>query len=210
MPRKAIIPQSQFPYAITARSNNKEWFDLPMSSCWQIFVDKIRTTSERSGFKTHAFVLMSNHFHWLLSTPQANIGFGARYFLTETSRAIARSTGRINKIYGARYKASLIGSPIYYANSYRYIYQNPLRAGLCENVFDYPWSSLSASQQIVVEPCPGFEEFIPTDRLMLNEWLNKIPDSVFNECMRKGLKKREFEFPRHPTKKTSVSGLEFL
>jgi putative transposase len=209
MPRKPTISQSLFPYGVTSRSNNKEWFQIPLLNVWDIFADKIKVTGERYGFVTHAFVLMSNHYHWLLSTPQSNIGRGMRYFMTETSREIARTGGRINKIFGSRYKSSLIGNPVYYANSFRYIYQNPLRAGICKNVFQYPWSTLT-NGRIAVAPCLKFNERIPTDEKIREHWLNTIPDCAYNELMRKALRRTEFQFPYHPTKKTYVSGLEFL
>lgn len=209
MPRRPTILQNQFPYSVTSRSNNKDWFDVPMPELWQIFTDKIRVTAERYGFVTHAFLLMSNHYHWLLSTPESNIGSGMRYFNTESSRGIARFSGRINKIFGSRYKPSLITTPIYYANSYRYIYQNPLRAGMCDDVFNYPWSALGSSD-VRVSECFGFQEFIPREEQARRLWLNRIPDSVFHEVMRKAMRRTEFKFPAHPTKKTPVTGFEFL
>lgn len=209
MPRKHVIRQSEFPYSITARSNNRDWFQTPMPRCWAIFESEIKETAAKYGFVTHVFTLMSNHFHWLVTTPEANIDSGMRYFQTETSRQIARASGRINKIYGSRYKWTLIDNPIYYANTFRYFYQNPLRANICESVDQYPWMTYSRRSRVEITPCLALNTHIPKGS-ELKTWLNTIPDPHFADCMRKALRRSEFRFPRNPTTKGIVTGREFL
>ena len=210
MPRRKSPLQSIYPYGITARSNNKEWFDVPLSDCWIIFSEVIQKTSERYGIRTHCFVLMSNHFHWLVSTPESNLAEAMRYFMTETSRRIARAGGRINKIYGARYKWTLITEDSYYANTIRYFYQNPLRAKLCNDVDSYPWSTLSANSNIKLSPNLKFEQWIPADISELRKWLNRIPDGPYQLMMQKALRRSEFRFPPHPSSKRPLNELSFL
>src|SRR5687767_14154985 len=103
MARKCVILQNEHPYHVRARSNNREWFYLPLEHCWSIYSRYIKETSQKYGFATHNFVLMKNHFHWNVSTPSCNLSEGMQYFMSRTSIAIARSAGRINRIYGSRY-----------------------------------------------------------------------------------------------------------
>jgi putative transposase len=209
MPRTPINLQNEFPYHVTARSNNREWFSVPLELCWHIFVKNLDETHRRYKFQTHLFLLMSNHFHWGVSTPDCNLSEGMQYFMTRTSHEIARAAGRINKIYGARYNWSVIGSPIHYANVFRYIYQNPLRAGICSDVRQYRWSTY-IQENVKLNCCHGFEEFIPSDQNELMAWLNQTPLEHFAPLMKKALRRKTFKFPAHPASKRPVTGLEFL
>lgn len=210
MPRQNLILQSTYPYSLTARANNKEWFDVPLAQAWRIFEEQIAVVAERYGVQTHCFVLMSNHFHWLVTTPQANLGEVMRYFMTETSRALARASGRINKIYGARYKSCLLVDDGYYANTIRYFYQNPLRAKICRDVDGYPWTTRSAISRIKLSPCKLLEGRIPTAPGEMKEWLNKIPPGPYQLMMQTALRKSTFEFPRHPTSRRKMESRSFL
>ena len=202
MARAPLVLQSEFPYSVTARSNNQEWFRLPLENCWSIFENVIGRTAERYNFQTHQFVLMSNHYHWLVSTPDANLNQGMRYFMTESSRSIARATFRINKIFGARYKPCLITTPQYYAHSFRYIYQNPLRAGICKDLKTYKFSTYHPASKIKIFPKNELEEFVPEEKDILNRWLHELLDQPSTERIRKALRRRHFELPKHPTKRT--------
>lgn len=211
MARRTTILQNDYPYGVTARSNNRDWFNLPLGLCWHIFETEIEKTAERYGIETHCFVLMSNHFHWLLTTPNSNLGAAMRFFLTETSRKLARASDRINKIYGSRYKWTVVGSAGYYANTVRYFYQNPLRANICESVDEYPWTTRARASRIQIsQPKELLRTFLPDDPAELREWLNKIPPGPYAELMRKALRRSNFEFPMHPTKQRPMDQTSFL
>ena len=210
MARKNTVLQNIYPYGVTARSNNQDWFAIPLDECWDIFEEVIELTAKKYGIRTHAFVLMSNHFHWLISTPEANLGFAMRYFMTESSRRLARASGRINKIYGARYKATLLQEPPYYANTYRYFYQNPLRAGICSDVDHYRWSTRAQRSRVEISACEALEEYIPRDKRQLAAWLNRIPEGPYQLLMRSALRRAEFRYPRHPKTKLALDELTFL
>lgn len=90
----------------------------------------------------HAFVLMTNHVHLLL-TPHRPDGIarmmmsvGRRYV-----RYINRKYGRTGTLWDGRYKFSTIDSDAYLLACYRYIELNPVRAGLVRRPQDYEWSS---------------------------------------------------------------------
>lgn len=94
------------------------------------------------GCDIHAYVLMTNHVHLLLSPrePEAIAGFmqslGRRYV-----RHINDTRGRTGTLWEGRYGATLVASGEYVLNCYRYIELNPVRAGLVADPADYPWSS---------------------------------------------------------------------
>jgi REP element-mobilizing transposase RayT len=79
------------------------------------FLDTLGETCGRCGWRVHAYVLMGNHYHLLLETPEANLVDGMRWFQgVYTQRFNAR-----HKVWGhlfqGRYKALLVGSGSYFS-----------------------------------------------------------------------------------------------
>jgi putative transposase len=141
MPRKPTVRTDQFPYHITARCNNCDWYQIPLNFVWEIYSGVFEAEKRESGIEPLAFVLMGNHFHCLLRTPNANIDSAMRNIMRKSSLAIGKAAGRINRIYGGRYKSTLVANDRYLLSVMRYIFQNPLRAGICAKVEDYPYST---------------------------------------------------------------------
>ncbi|MCB9024791.1 MAG: barstar family protein [Bdellovibrionaceae bacterium] len=73
IPRPKAILQNEFPYHVSARCINKEWFHIPMENVWDIFCRQLTYISWVYDAKVHAFVLKNNHFHLLVSTPRSNL-----------------------------------------------------------------------------------------------------------------------------------------
>ena len=142
MPRKNLIRTSEFPYHVTIRTNNKEWFNLPLKEVWQMCLLGISETVKRHEAKIQAFVLMNNHYHLLIWTPKSNLDKFMQMFNSRLSKEIRKSTGNINRIFGDRYHWCLIKDEKYHQSVLRYIYQNPLRAGISKRCESYEFSTL--------------------------------------------------------------------
>lgn len=142
MPRQKLIRTNEYPYHVTIRCNNKEWFDLPLEVVWSICLRAFRRAVKIHHVKLQAFVLMSNHYHMMIWTPDSNLDKFMFEFNRYLSFEIRDATGRINRIFGDRYKWTLIDSESYYNSVLRYIYQNPLKARVVEKCEDYPFSTL--------------------------------------------------------------------
>lgn len=141
MAKKRLLRTNVFPYHVYARSNNREHFPLNLFSFWELLVETAMKTSDSYQLNFHALVLMPNHFHAIVSTPDGNLDAGMQYLLREMSKKVNFITERMNHLWGGRYKWSSIQSEYYYETVYRYVYQNPLRAGICSNVEIYPYCS---------------------------------------------------------------------
>ncbi len=194
MPKQKFIRSTEFPYHISARSNNKEWFGLDPEALWSIFSNYLYLTQRLFNLEIHVFVMMSNHFHVILRTPDANLDVAMRYFMRETSRAIAHDLGRINHIYGGPYHSSLITDYRYYLNAYKYVLRNPVAARLCEKVEEYRFSTLHGLLGLkhLLIPIYGSEElFYNTENFL--EWLNISYKENESEAIRKALKRKEFK-----------------
>jgi putative transposase len=127
---------------VTLRSINKVQFPVNMAHFWSYISDLLYFCTHAFSIEIHAFVLMSNHYHMLVSTPKGNLDKFMFYFNKELSREIQMQSGVINQKFGARYFSSIICSQRYYETVYRYIYRNPVDAGLSQRVEAYKYSSL--------------------------------------------------------------------
>lgn len=103
------------------------------------------------GWRVHAWVLMGNHFHLLLETPEANLSSGMRVLLGTFSQAWNSRYQRRGHVFQGRYKAvpvagESVADEHYFKSVADYIHLNPARAGLAGGakgkLVDYRWSSL--------------------------------------------------------------------
>ncbi len=135
------IYQSDFPYHVYNRSNNKEHlFDLNV--VFPIFIKVLKQTAETHNVKLHHFLLMQNHYHLMISTPLSNLQKFMCTFQTQVSRKINQQMSRINHIFGNRYGATVIKTEIYISRLIQYIYQNPVKAKIASHAMKYSYSTL--------------------------------------------------------------------
>jgi len=172
MPRKKLIRTNKYPYHITTRSNNKDWFGLPLEESWQISIACFKYASRFYNVNLHAYVLMNNHYHLLISTPESNIDSYMQCFNKKFSDFLKRKTGCINKKFGGRYKWTIINEQRYLLNVYRYVYQNPVRANIVKRVEDYPYSTLYyiLNEKKFIQNIDSLLNFKRCDNL---KWLNE-------------------------------------
>ncbi len=214
MPRKPLKFQNTFPYHVTARSNNCEWFFLASNEIWEICSYLFDLVAQRYHSKVYEFVLMSNHFHLLIETPEANLGAIMNYFMREFSRSVCTKTNRINHIFGGRYKGSLISNPLYFAHVYKYILRNPVEVGLSTRVETYAFSTFQreigkpVTFPIEVIHSSSLSEYIPKYLTERTHWLNTKYDQEQAQLLRNSLKRTSFNFPTHHRHQATVDSLQ--
>jgi len=127
----------------------------------RFYLDCLRDASRAYDVSIHAYVMMTNHVHFLASPahPQA---------LPRMMQSLGRRyVGRFNFLYGrtgtlweGRYKSTLIDTECYLFACLRYIELNPVRAGIVAAPGDYRWSSYGANvcgdHDPIVTPHPSF------------------------------------------------------
>jgi len=193
MPRAKAILQSDHPYHINARCINKDWFTLPMTDVWEIFSDELSSVSKDKNLQIHSFVLMSNHFHLISSTPDANISQCMLQFMTRTSRRLTRAGNRINETFAGRHYKCILHRWDYYLNAYKYCYRNPVEAGICERVEEYPFSTLSEKLSLTKVRIPVLEDTMLVANLQSTlSWLNSQPNADQIDAVRFGLRRPYF------------------
>ncbi len=109
------------------------------------FLDTLGEACRKTGWRVHAYVLMPNHYHLLLETPEANLVAGMKWLQgTYTLRHNARHQV-CGHLFQGRYKAAPVEGSGYFGVVSTYIHLNPARAGLIETGKEplkrYRWSS---------------------------------------------------------------------
>lgn len=104
----------------------------------------LQETVVRYGWRLHAFVLMSNHDHLFVETPQSNLSLGMKLLNGAYTQYFNSRHFRVGHLFQGRYKAHLVEDVGYYAELSRYIHLNPVRALMDPPIrepADYGWSS---------------------------------------------------------------------
>ena len=124
-------------------------------------LDWLRRTVETYGWRLHAFVLMDNHDHLYVETPEANLSAGVQHLNGSYTSYFNRRHRRSGHLFQGRYKAQLIENEGHFWEVSRYIHLNPVRAGLVDRPQDWPWSSYRgyhhARRQL---PCVTYERVL--------------------------------------------------
>ena len=114
---------------------------------YELFLHAMGEVCERTGWKIHSFVLLPNHFHWQVETPEANLVAGMKWFLGAYSQRFNNRHGRRGHVFQGRYKAVVIEteSGDYFETVSTYVHLNPARARLLsdseQGLEQYQWSS---------------------------------------------------------------------
>jgi putative transposase len=200
MSRKKLIRSVDLPYHLTARSNNREIFPGELAYVWKTLSDELYLQQNLYSLRIHVLVMMPNHFHLLATSPGRGIDLVMREFLGSSSRILNTRNRRSGHIFGGRYFWSLIRESKYYAHALKYVIRNPVRAGLCDFVADYPFSTFSGLvgsvplPVAITPPLHGLAWQVPEGSQALDAWLNTAHTAEQNEAIRKALRRREFEF----------------
>ena len=188
MPRKNLLRVRNLPYHVTTRSLKQEFFKLPLNEVWEILQTSLKEAHELHPIQLVSVVLMSNHYHMILLTPDYNLDQFMYEFNKRMAIKIIAKTKQTHSVFGGRYKWSVIRSKNYFYNCYRYVYQNPIRAKLVDRVEDYPFSTMYFIHRGIPFVIPLFDQFGFKDPFMLN-WLNIPMEEVEKEKVKKGLRR---------------------
>jgi len=141
MPRKPRYILPGCPQHVIIRGVNREsifFYDAD----YRYFLTRLYEAIEKYQCALHAYVLMTNHVH-LLMTPEDNHGIAksiqnlGRYYVQHFNQ----SYGRTGTLWEGRYKSTPVDTEQYLLICYRYIELNPVRANMTDNPANYPWSS---------------------------------------------------------------------
>ena len=198
LPRFVIPNQPQ--HVILRGNNRAEIFCADAD--YNFYLEKLKLACIKHGCTVHAYVLMTNHVH-LLITPHLEQSLGramqmlGRYYVQYYNYCYQRT----GTLWESRYKATLIDSESYLLTCMRYIEMNPVRAAMVLDPIDYPWSSYQ---------CNTLGQ--PNDLVVLHsEYLglgatNKARQSNYQALFKHQLSENSITTIREATNKTWVLG----
>jgi len=138
-------------YHVTSRGNARS--DIYLSDEDRVmFLDVLKHVVDRFGWVCHAYCLMTNHFHLMIETPQANLSRGMRQLNGMYTQRFNRQHGRVGHVFQGRFKSIVVDKEPYLLELSRYIVRNPVVAGMVKNVGDWPWSSYQATAGKITAP----------------------------------------------------------
>ena len=152
MPRTARLELPGIPMHVTQRGVNRCAIFLNDDHRHH-FRRLLREAGRKHTVAIHAFVLMDNHVHLLLSAPQVgSISRAMRLAGQAYVQAFNQRHGRTGTLWQGRFKSSLVDSERYLLTVIRYIELNPVRAALVARPEDYRWSSVHSHLALTQDP----------------------------------------------------------
>ena len=110
------------------------------------YLDYLPKFAGQFGCSVHAYCLMTNHVHLLLTPHQMQACARMMKQLNQCyAQRVNKAAGRSGSLWSGRFHSCLVDSPAYALACYRYIELNPVRAGMVAHARDYPWSSYSGN-----------------------------------------------------------------
>jgi putative transposase len=130
-------------YHITSRGDRREdiYVDDQDRLLWLEIFGQV---CKRYNWHCHAWCQMSNHYHIVLETVDANLSQGMRQLNGIYTQSTNRRHGRVGHVFQGRYKAILVERDSYMLELSRYVVLNPVRARIVRDVGKWRWSSYAA------------------------------------------------------------------
>ncbi|MBL1140950.1 MAG: addiction module toxin RelE [Proteobacteria bacterium] len=143
MSRPLRIEYAGAVYHITSRGNARSNI-YTSDTDRKEFIKIITQTCERYNWHCYAWCLMSNHYHLVIETAEANLSRGMRHLNGVYTQTYNRTHKRVGHLFQGRYKAILVEKESYLLEVVRYVLLNPVRANITKTAGQYRWSSYRA------------------------------------------------------------------
>ena len=130
MPRKLRIEYADATYHIISRGNYRKDLFVEKGS-GAAFERTIFEAVQRCGWELYAYVIMSNHYHLALRTPEPNLVAGMKWLQSTFATRFNRFHKERGHVFQGRYKSLLVTEDRPLLGLIDYIHLNPVRAGLC-------------------------------------------------------------------------------
>lgn len=140
MPRKAREKSSLCIYHIVLRGINQQIIFEDKYDYLQ-FISILKEYKESCGFKVYAYCLMNNHIHLLMEYTTVNLEIIMKKIEVKFVRWYNRKYQRVGYLFQDRFKSEPVNEWKYFLTVFRYIHQNPMKAGVESGPGTYPWSS---------------------------------------------------------------------
>ena len=185
-PRSMARPlRIEFPgalYHVTSRGNERRPI-FRTNRDRNAFLEFLGAATRRFGWSVAAYVLMTNHFHLVLQTPDPNLSRGMQWLNGKYAGWFNRRHKRSGHLFQGRFHSLLIDKEAYLAEVLRYVVLNPVRAAMVAQPGDYRWSSYRATAGLEEAPAwldrdAALAMFGPDDARAQNEYRRFVQAKV--------------------------------
>lgn len=147
VPRRPRICLPNVPLHIIQRGNNRQACFFADED-YRFYLDKLARASSHAGCQIHAYALMTNHVHLLVTSNQSQgVGDMMKMLGQRYVQYVNRAYRRSGTLWEGRFRSCPIQEDTYLLSCMRYIELNPVRAGMVAHPGDYPWSSYRGNAQ---------------------------------------------------------------
>jgi len=126
------------PYLITTVTLNRNPIFTDFNIA-RLLIHELRTISEELNIESLAWVVMPDHLHWLFVLNQLTVSEVVRHVKGSSAHSINKFCGCSGSVWQKGFHDHAIRNDEDIRSVARYIVANPLRAGLVENIGDYPF-----------------------------------------------------------------------
>jgi REP element-mobilizing transposase RayT len=156
MARKLRVEYAGACYHVINRGNYRKDLFIGKGAA-EAFQACLGEAARRFGWRVHAFVIMRNHYHLLVETPEPNLSVGMKWLQGTWVMRFNRFRGETGRPFQGRYKALHVEPGSAVAQVAHYIHLNPVRAKVVtpEKLLEHRWSSLPL---FVRKARPGYLE----------------------------------------------------
>jgi len=160
MPRSARVVVPGIALHVRQRGHNRAPCFFADAD-YALYLGLLGQFSREHACAVHAYCLMTNHVHLLL-TPRSEDGCGLmmKRLAQSYSRYVNRTRNRTGSLWDGRFRSCLVASERYALACYRYVELNPVNAGMVSDPRDYRWSSYRANAEgtrdPLIEPHPVY------------------------------------------------------
>ena len=183
MPRQTRHIEPNGFYHVISQSVNQTWVfrDRTDFAC---FRGLVKEAKERFPVQLYHYVFMNTHFHFVLQAVAKNVLSRHLSFVKwNYTLWMRRKYGWRGPLWRERFKSLLIANEVYLAACGLYVEYNPVKAGLCHEATDYPYSS--ARKYFKGEPDDLVDEYsVPTLPIGLQDLAKQpvVSDAFFSRC----------------------------
>ncbi len=130
-------------YHVTARGNERRKIFFSEAD-YKKFINYLVDSKKKFNINIHCYMMMSNHYHLIIETPEANLSKAMHYINGSYTTYINIKKKRSGHLFQGRYKSIIVDADNYLLELSRYIHLNPVRAGMIQKPTDYQYGSYSA------------------------------------------------------------------
>ena len=193
MPRRARLQLPGCPLHVIQRGHNRARC-FATESDFSTYLGILEECCRIHPCRVHAYVLMPNHVHLLLTPDDpVNLSRAMRRLGQRYAQHFNRANARTGALWEDRFKSFAVDTHAYLLKCQRYIEQNPVRAGLVRHPGDYAWSSYRYNADgwatTLIQPHPIFVQMIGNDGRFLDayrQFLREMPEPTETGTIRKG------------------------